>query len=122
MSFDISWIKYNWSLEAAHARYDDDRDDMVHSVLLASPYWTSHISCDVVASLLHTPSGWAALMSFDISWIKYTWSLEAAHARYDDDRDDMVQSVLLASPYWTSHISCDVVASPLHQFHFQIYI
>ena len=40
---------------------------------------------DVVASLLHTPSIWAVLISFDIRLIKYNGPLEAAHAHIDDD-------------------------------------
>ena len=56
-----------------------------NAVLSASPNWTSQISYDVVASLLHTPSVWAVLISFDMRLIKDNGPLEATHAHNDDD-------------------------------------
>ena len=56
-----------------------------NAVLLASPNWTSHVICEDVASLLHTPSVWAVLMSVAIRLIKDNGPLEVAHAHIDDD-------------------------------------
>ncbi len=57
----------------------------VNAVLSASPNWTSWMSYDVIASLLHTPSVLAVPISFDTRLIKYNGPLDAAHAHIDDD-------------------------------------
>ena len=54
-------------------------------VLLASSNWTSQISYEAVASLLQLQSVCAVLRSFIPIIAKYNGSLEAAHARIDDD-------------------------------------
>ena len=59
--------------------------------MLASPYWTSHISYETVASLLRTSAVWAVLMCLHCITAEYNGSLEAAHAHIDDDRYDMVE-------------------------------
>ena len=56
-----------------------------NEVLFASPNWTSHVSFDVVALLLHRPSVWAVLISSDMRLIKDNGPLVAAHAHIDDD-------------------------------------
>ena len=73
--------------EAAHARIDDDRsDEVIYGALPASPNWTSHISYDVVASLLRMLSDWAVVIYFVTIATNYIEPPEAAHARIDDDR------------------------------------
>ncbi len=53
--------------------------------LLTSPHWTSHISCEVVASLIAKQPACAALISLYIIATKCNGPLDAPQAHINDD-------------------------------------
>ena len=67
-------------------------------MLLASPRWTSQISYVTVASLLRTLNVRAVLICLLTITANYNGSLEAAHARIDDERYDLVGCGAAAQP------------------------
>ncbi len=68
------------------------------AALLASPYWTSHISYETIASLLRTSAVLAVLMCLHSIIAEYNGPLEAAHAYIADDKYDMVVCGVACQP------------------------
>ncbi len=62
----------------------------LYEVLLASPYWTSHIGYEIVALLLLSSAIRAVLICLHSITAEYNGPPEAAQAHIDDDRCDMV--------------------------------
>ena len=58
--------------------------------LPASSHWTSRISYEAVASLLHTAAVRATLTYLYSIAMEYNGPLKAGHAHIDDDRYDKV--------------------------------
>ncbi len=63
----------------------------LHVVLLATSKWTSQISYEHEASLLHKQPFYTVLMCLYTIVAKHAKLLETAHAHFDDDRFDMVE-------------------------------
>ncbi len=62
----------------------------LYEALLASPYWTCHISYETVALLLLLPAISAVLTCLHSITVEYNGPPEPAQAHIDDDRYDMV--------------------------------
>ena len=90
--------EYNEPLEAAHARIDDDRYDSEECAAAGQPALDLSNQLQTVASLLHQQSFCAVQMSLFTIATEYNEQLEAAHARNDDDRYDLVECAAAGQP------------------------